>query len=76
MNLRRGLLRLWVVLSIGWIAYVGVGAINYYYGSEVWASLERSIPTRFIEWALVPPVAVLIVGAALGWAIAGFREEY
>ena len=37
---------------------------------------EKPSPGPGIEWAFVPPVAVLLIGAPLGWAIAGFREEY
>jgi len=104
MNVRRGLLRLWLVLSIGWIIAVGVHAYSLWPGpvgpwtayqalewcypvtkelpttgdvlNKVVRSRERWIVRSHIEWAFGPPLAILIIGAALGWAIAGFREEY
>jgi hypothetical protein len=51
---------------------------------EVWARIEREeeriereeerkIIRSHLEWALGPPLAILVVGASLGWALAGFR---
>jgi hypothetical protein len=92
MNLRRGLLRLWLVLSILWIAAVCIHAytegilpppsgytLELKPGQlgdvEVFGRLVL-IDEMHVAWALGPPVAVLIVGAALAWAIAGFRPTY
>jgi len=104
MNLRRGLLRLWVVFSMAWIIAVGVHAYSVWPKniSNPWAAAYRSVgpapdlPEKatteeilenlnwlgarpfvrpHLEWALGPPVAVLIIGGALSWAIAGFRRE-
>jgi hypothetical protein len=85
MNLRRGLLRLWMVCSIAWIAFVSIDAIRYW--SPSWTlsdsplRLARDVARDWesnirphLEWAFGPPVVVLIVGAALWWAIAGFRK--
>jgi hypothetical protein len=76
MNLRRGLLRLWVVLSLGWIVFVGI---------EIFPSVDWNDPRveqwRWhnlrlgLEWAFGPPIAVLIGGVALSWAVAGFRRD-
>jgi len=108
MNLRRGLLRLWVVFSIAWIVAVGyhgytshgpvytVGPPVEYYGplpaplpapaSEPVEEVERfrlfgltytrDVIESHVRWAFGPPVAVLIIGAALSWAIAGFRKKW
>ena len=106
MNVRRGLLRLWVVFSIAWIIAVGVHAYSVWpttigrlwpaYQADVGAApvvqterpaaeellgrlqrgIARAIIRPHLEWAFGAPIAVLIIGAALGWAIAGFREEY
>jgi hypothetical protein len=85
MNLRRGLLRFWMVCSIAWIAFVSIDAIRYWSLSwtlsdspvriarDVARDWESSIRPH-LEWAFGPPVVVLIVGAALWWAIAGFPE--
>ena len=90
MNLRRGLLGLWVVFSIAWIIAVGfdgyfrqvmlppVIAIHL----PMWGLTGVNLFGRIVlievmdlAWAFGPPVAVLIIGAALSWAIAGFRRE-
>jgi len=113
MNVRRGLLRLWLVLSIGWIIAVGVHAYSVWptnigglwtaYQALVGAApivqketptveelresrqqellgrlkrgIARAIIRPHLQWAFGPPIAVLIIGAALGWAIAGFQED-
>jgi hypothetical protein len=36
---------------------------------------ESWIVRSHLEWALGPPVSVIIIGAALWWAVAGFRLE-
>ena len=97
MNLRRGLLRLWVVFSIAWIVAGGVEI----YSQAGWATygkytigcrideddpsdrricvtlLGRLVVTDVarLAWVFGPPIAVLIIGAALWWAVAGFRRE-
>jgi hypothetical protein len=94
MNLRRGLLRLWLVLSIAWIIAVGYDAYTtcvVSYLSDPPGTFRPSLargPQRTLElldrvfviddshlaWAFGLPVAVLIIGAALWWAVAGFRK--
>jgi hypothetical protein len=95
MRIARGLLRLWLVLSVLWIGGVGV---------VTWPQVpifDRSMPFSFeeaprfpvpadydpfskssylIAWArddapvaLIPPLLVLAIGSALGWAIKGFK---
>ena len=114
MNLRRGLLRLWVVFSIAWIIAVGfhayclwptpVGPWTAYQALE-WSYpvikaqdlptretqpgvidltpfLNKIVPEReswivrsYLELALRPPASAIIIGAALWWAVAGFRRK-
>jgi hypothetical protein len=88
MNIRRGLLRLWIVGSIAWAVGVGYHGYEAYppksdhsrltaEAEEVWARIERAEERKVIrshlEWALGPPLVILVVGASLGWALAGFR---
>jgi hypothetical protein len=112
MNLRRGLLRFWVVLSLAWIIAVGVHGYLQLGEPGLWGTyqvakalvgsnpfdkrwpatatqeekreemlekvqwLEARIEVRpHLAWAFGPPLAVLIIGAALGWAVAGFRRK-
>ena len=81
MNLRRGLLRLWVVFSIAWIIAVGFhaytlsppllppGYILELQPGELAAVdlLGRTvvIDVSHLKWAFGPPIAVLIISAAL-----------
>ena len=95
MNLRRGMLRLWTVLSIIWIIAVGVHACSVWPEHADWGTAYRALAWSdwlteremrlsqlearlviwpHLEWALGPPVVVLIAGIALGWAAAGFRK--
>jgi hypothetical protein len=66
MNIRRGLLRLWIVVSIAWISIIGL----------VYSSLgSRTDSDRLLlELGLIPPATILVLGAALGWALTGFRR--
>lgn len=70
-NWRRGFFRLWLVGSGCWIAFL----IGF-----VWLMAGQSMPSRsdvvFLTIiALVLPAVVLVVGAALGWALSGFRSR-
>jgi uncharacterized membrane protein len=71
MNLRRGLLRLGVVLLIAWV--MGINTARHWDPNN-WENNVRS----HLDWALRAfsvPVAVLIIGAALCWAAVGFRKK-
>ena len=71
MNLRRGLLRLGIVLFIAWL--MGINTARHW-DPYNWENNVRS----HLEWAfraLNVPVAVLIIGAALCWAAVGFRKK-
>jgi hypothetical protein len=68
MNLRRGLLRLSIVLSIAW--FMGINT------ARRWDPNNRENNVRsHLEWASSVPIAVLIIGAALCWAAVGFRKK-
>jgi hypothetical protein len=79
MNWRVGLLRIWVVgtaiwiglvVTLSWIDYQsGLWSITVD-GVLYWA--QNVLPDR---WGVIflPPLAVLAVGAALLWALRGFR---
>jgi hypothetical protein len=65
LNYRRGLFRLWVILSVLWIA--GVAWVS---GPDVYGHLQRG------PWlAFLPPLALLVLGATIGWAFSGFRRQ-
>ena len=70
MRVARGLLRLWLVLSVLWVAVVA-----YVTWSIAWRSADPAafVLAEALPLALVPPVFVLALGAALVWAFRGFR---
>jgi hypothetical protein len=87
MNLRRGLLRLWAVFAVGWIAAVAYAVsipasppgytLDPLPGDlatvELLGRIVRIDASR-VEWALGPPIIALTIGAALWWAAVGFRK--
>jgi hypothetical protein len=91
MNLRRGLLRLWIVCSVAWIVAIGYDTYTlslpplppgFKYGAAPYPPVEllgkffeRDVIESHVKWAFGPPIGLLIGGAALWWAVAGFREE-
>ena len=72
LNWRRGLFRVWILLSVGWIM-----------GWTIYLMLEGvqgSLSTRgdFIEVPILlfaPPIALWLFGFAAAWAIRGFESE-
>jgi hypothetical protein len=61
MNWTKGLFRLWIVVSALWIIFM----LGFAAGEN----------PNFWQFALIPPLAVLAVGAALVWAVKGFRKS-
>jgi hypothetical protein len=71
-NWRRGLLRLWLLLSgawiVAWTIYLVVDGIQ----SEFKASRDLLVlPVLFFG----PPIALLLFGVAAGWAFRGFNVD-
>ena len=81
MNVRRGLFRLWIVLSAIYIATVIVlGWAPVEYEIDRWRQNPSSgDPGQLIGSlfgiALIPPLIVLAIGAALVWAFSGFARS-
>ncbi len=80
MNTKRGLFRVWVVVSllwgivVGWRqarCLIGTGGPNCV-GFPYDLTSESIVAAMF---AIVPPVAVLLLGYAVLWAVKGFRSE-
>jgi hypothetical protein len=71
-NWRRGMLRIWLVLSAAWIMGWIIEFLVYgIQGGFRIASDYLAIPVLLLG----PPVALLIFGVAVGWAFRGFRAE-
>ncbi len=72
LNWRRGLFRLWLLLSLAWI----MGWIVYLILVGITGSLQTlgdflSIPVILLG----PPIALLLFGLVAGWAVRGFKTD-
>jgi hypothetical protein len=71
-NWRRGLLRIWLLVSAAWIMGWIVYLIIYGIQSGFQGPNEfLSIPVLLIG----PPIALLLFGLLAGWAFRGFKPE-
>jgi hypothetical protein len=72
LNWRRGLLRIWLLLSaawmMGWIVYLILYGIRSGFRSS---GDYFAIPVLLIG----PPIALLLFGLVAGWAFRGFKPE-
>jgi hypothetical protein len=72
LNWRRGLFRVWLLLSaawiMGWIVYLILHGIQG--GFQSFGDL-LAIPVLLIG----PPIALLLFGLVAGWAFRGFRPD-
>jgi hypothetical protein len=71
-NWRRGLFRVWLLLSaswiMGWIVYLTINGIN--------DGLRNSIDPLAIAVLLIgPPIALLLFGILARWALRGFTTN-
>ena len=69
-NWRRGLLRIWILISAGWVMGWTIYLVMYslqggYNGNRDFVAIPILL--------LAPPVALLIFGLATGWAFRGFQ---
>jgi hypothetical protein len=72
LNWRRGMFRIWLVLSAAWIMGWIIEFLVYgIQGGFRIASDYLTIPVLLFG----PPVALLIFGIAVGWAFRGFRSD-
>jgi hypothetical protein len=71
-NWRRGLLRVWLLLSaawiMGWIVYLIIYGIQGGFKSP---GDLLAIPVLLVG----PPIALLLFGLVAGWAFRGFKPE-
>src|ERR1700722_4590883 len=70
-NWRRGMFRIWLLISAGWIMSWIIYLLMH--------NLEGRFPgSDFLEVPILlfgPPVSLLIFGLATGWAFRGFQVE-
>jgi hypothetical protein len=91
LRVARGLFRLWLVLSVLWVAAVGATSLMFGEPVSAYVRLESMLDTCInekkgdgcAEWlrrgapwlALIPPIVVLAIGWALIWAFRGFWQR-
>jgi hypothetical protein len=70
-NWRRGMIRIWILVSVawimGWVIYLAVYGLQ----SGLKTGDLPAIPVLLIG----PPIALLLFGLAAGWAFRGFRVD-
>ena len=82
MNIKRGLLRIWVVASVVWIALCAMFLdFSCFYTTGPWCEWWVKSPflsntyTQRIAVTFGAPLAVLLVGFAVAWAVKGFKDR-
>ena len=71
-NWRRGLFRVWLLLSAAWI----MGWTVYLILNGIKDGVRRSGDLLAIPFLLVgPPIALLLFGVVAGWALSGFVPD-
>ena len=71
-NWRRGLLRVWLLLSAAWI----MGWVVYLIINGIQAGFQSPRDFLAISVLLIgPPIALLLFGLVAGWAVRGFKPE-
>lgn len=71
-NWRRGLLRVWLLLSAAWIMGWAVYLVIYVIRVGFQSSGDLlAIPVLLIG----PPIALLLCGLVAGWSVRGFKPE-
>ena len=71
-NWRRGLFRIWLLLSAAWI----MGWIVYLIIYGIQSGFQSSGDLLAILVLLIgPPIALLLFGLVAGWAFRGFKPE-
>jgi hypothetical protein len=70
-NWRRGLFRIWLLLAAAWIMGWAIYMILDALGRRFEPGEYLMMPVLFFG----PPIAVLILGLAAGWAFRGFKME-
>ena len=70
-RIARGLFRLWLVAAIVWIALMG---LLEWPNANAFGLLDSGDIQTAVGVIFIPPLLLLMLGSALGWAIKGFRN--
>jgi hypothetical protein len=73
MNWKRGLLRLWLMLVVLWVAFLTYAAYDEYtHWPEQFA---RHWPVLYLALIVGPPFVLFLLGRGLLWIGRGFRSK-
>jgi hypothetical protein len=72
LNWRRGMFRLWLLLSAAWLMGWTIYLIMYGLRRGFQSGGDLAVVPILL---LGPPVALLLFGLAAGWAFGGFKPE-
>jgi hypothetical protein len=71
-NWRRGMFRIWILLSVAWI----MGWIIYLIMFGLQGGFKEQGDVLVVPVVLIgPPIALLLFGLAAGWAFRGFKAD-
>lgn len=72
LNWRRGLFRVWLFVTIFWVAFTGAVAIIAIIGVDDGLGISRVVRDG-AALVLLPPLVMLSIGASAFWAVRGFK---
>ena len=75
-------LMIWIVLTIGWLGFASLFVWQLWPHYRFFRTpdnllidgMARMHITEFLEFALVPPIALLLIGWVVLWAVRGSRR--
>lgn len=71
MNWERGLFRLWIVLAVVWVIITATLGSQCFITEDCAAGADAAVVAAYVMGV---PAGVLFIGAALVWAIRGFKR--
>jgi hypothetical protein len=77
MNWRKGLVRLWIAVSLLWIIFFSIHRLSDSINLPTFAEppQQGQDTTQFVALVIGPPVAMLVFGFGIWWIVDGFRDE-
>ena len=64
--------RLWLVISVPWVAVVGPVSFGILLSEDAWPLVSQIAAA--LALTAIPPLVLYVFGWAVGWIVRGFRE--